>query len=114
MARRPLVIAFDVVETLFSLEPLRDRIIDTGQPGHVLELWFARLLRDAFALCASGGFPPVPPIPARGPAAAPGHPLPPPQGPRARAGVPPPAPTPPSQTPPRPAPWCRPYPTPPP
>jgi hypothetical protein len=25
VARRPLIIAFDVVETLFALEPLRDR-----------------------------------------------------------------------------------------
>jgi 2-haloacid dehalogenase len=58
MARRPRVIAFDVVETLFSLESLRHRLIDAGQPGHLLELWFAQLLRDAFALCASGGFRP--------------------------------------------------------
>jgi 2-haloacid dehalogenase len=76
MARRPLVIAFDVVETLFSLEPLRDRIIDTGQPGHVLELWFARLLRDAFALCASGGFRPFADIAASALASATGHALP--------------------------------------
>ena len=53
MAKRPLVIAFDVIETLFPLEPIRQRLIDAGQPGHLLELWFARLLRDAFALVAS-------------------------------------------------------------
>lgn len=58
MARRPLVIAFDVIETLFPLEPLRQRLIDAGLPGHVLELWFSRLLRDAFALVASGGYRP--------------------------------------------------------
>src|SRR5918996_6217196 len=58
MARRPLVIAFDVIETLFPLEPLRQRIVEAGQPGHVLELWFSRLLRDAFALVASGGYRP--------------------------------------------------------
>ncbi len=62
MAIRPTVIAFDVVETLFPLEPLRPRIVEAGQPGHVLELWFARLLRDAFALVASGGYRPFPEI----------------------------------------------------
>ncbi len=58
MAKRPLVIAFDVIETLFPLEPIRQRLIDTGQPGHVLELWFCRLLRDAFALVASDSYRP--------------------------------------------------------
>jgi len=76
MARRPLVIAFDVVETLFSLESLRHRLIDAGQPGHLLELWFARLLRDAFALCASGGFRPFADIAASALASATDHALP--------------------------------------
>jgi len=76
MARRPLVIAFDVVETLFSLESLRHRLIDAGQPGHLLELWFARLLRDAFALCASGGFRPFADIAASALASATAHALP--------------------------------------
>ncbi|NDL56866.1 haloacid dehalogenase type II [Phytoactinopolyspora mesophila] len=58
MVTRPSVIAFDVIETLFPLEPIRQRLVDAGQPGHVLELWFSRLLRDAFALVASGGYRP--------------------------------------------------------
>jgi 2-haloacid dehalogenase len=58
MAKRPLVIAFDVIETLFPLEPMRQRLINAGQPGHVLELWFCRLLRDAFALVASDSYRP--------------------------------------------------------
>lgn len=58
MAKRPLVVAFDVIETLFPLEPIRQRLVDVGQPGHILELWFACLLRDAFALVASGGYRP--------------------------------------------------------
>lgn len=58
MAKRPLVIAFDVIETLFPLEPVRQRLVDAGQPGHLLELWFARLLRDAFALVASDSYRP--------------------------------------------------------
>lgn len=56
MAKRPRVIAFDVIETLFPLEPIRRRLIDAGQPGHVLELFFSRLLRDGFALGASGSY----------------------------------------------------------
>jgi 2-haloacid dehalogenase len=58
MATRPSVIALDLIETLFPLEPLRQRIITAGQPGHPLELWFTRLLRDAFALAAAGGYRP--------------------------------------------------------
>lgn len=58
MATQPKVIAFDVIETMFPLEPVRQRLIDANQPGHVLEVWFARLLRDAFALVASGGYRP--------------------------------------------------------
>ncbi|MPZ97628.1 MAG: haloacid dehalogenase, partial [Propionibacteriales bacterium] len=55
MPRRPSAIAFDVIETLFPLDPLRQRITDTGLPGHLLELWFTRLLRDGFVLAATGG-----------------------------------------------------------
>ncbi|TDD68894.1 haloacid dehalogenase type II [Jiangella aurantiaca] len=58
MAKRPLVIAFDVIETLFSLEAVRRRLTDAGQPGHVLDLWFSRLLRDGFALVATGSYRP--------------------------------------------------------
>lgn len=56
MKPRPSVVAFDVVETLFSLEPLRARWCALGLPAEALELWFARLLRNAFALEASGTF----------------------------------------------------------
>ncbi|NEE03616.1 haloacid dehalogenase type II [Phytoactinopolyspora halotolerans] len=58
MAHRPLVIAFDVIETMFSLEPMRQRLVDAGLPSHSLELWFSTLLRDAFALAATGGYRP--------------------------------------------------------
>lgn len=51
---RPVVVAFDVIETLFSLEPLRARFVDAGLPGYGLEAWFTSLLRDAFALDATG------------------------------------------------------------
>src|ERR687891_1082885 len=75
MATRPSVIAFDVIETLFPLEPLRQRIVDAGQPGHMLELWFSRLLRDAFVLVASGGYRPFPEIAASALSSATDHAL---------------------------------------
>jgi 2-haloacid dehalogenase len=58
MAERPLVVAFDVFETLFPLEPMRARLVQAGLPETALELWFARILRDGFALAAAGGFQP--------------------------------------------------------
>jgi 2-haloacid dehalogenase len=54
-ARRPTVVAFDVVETLFSLAPVREALAPLGVG---LELFFGRLLRDGFALAAAGGFHP--------------------------------------------------------
>jgi 2-haloacid dehalogenase len=76
MATRPLVIAFDVIETLFPLDPVRQRIIDAGQPGHLLELWFTRLLRDAFALAATGGYQPFAELAVNALTSATGHALP--------------------------------------
>jgi 2-haloacid dehalogenase len=32
--------------------------MQTGLPGHILEIWFARTLRDAFALAATESFAP--------------------------------------------------------
>ncbi len=55
--RRPAVVAFDVVETLFSLEPVRQALRPLGVD---LDLFFTRLLRDGFALTAAGGFRPFP------------------------------------------------------
>ena len=58
MAHRPVAIAFDVIETLFSLDSLRPRLQALGLKGEALELWFAKMLRDAFALAAVGTFRP--------------------------------------------------------
>lgn len=58
MPTRPTVVAFDVVETLFSLEPLRDRLRSLGLPPGSLDLWYARLLRDGMALSAAGSYAP--------------------------------------------------------
>ncbi|WP_235883361.1 HAD family hydrolase [Saccharopolyspora elongata] len=48
MPTRPRVVIFDVVETLMSLEPLRDRLAEVGLPGQLLERWFDRLLRTGW------------------------------------------------------------------
>lgn len=56
MPARPRVIVFDMIETVFSLEPVRRALADRGLPPVALELWFARLLRDAFAITAAGGY----------------------------------------------------------
>lgn len=58
MKYRADVVAFDVIETIFSLESLRPRLEGAGLPGHLLETWFAQLLRDAFALDATGVYEP--------------------------------------------------------
>jgi 2-haloacid dehalogenase len=56
MSRRPAVVAFDVIETLMSLEPLRTRLTDIGQPPALLEAWYTRTLRDGMALSATGDY----------------------------------------------------------
>jgi 2-haloacid dehalogenase len=52
------VVAFDVIETLMSLEPLRARLTDIGQPPGLLEAWYTRTLRDGMALSATGDYVP--------------------------------------------------------
>lgn len=59
MAVQVKVVALDVIETLFSLEPLRDYFIGAGLSGSVLELWFATALRDAFAMAAAESYEPL-------------------------------------------------------
>ncbi|CAN5130925.1 haloacid dehalogenase type II [soil metagenome] len=49
-ARRPEVVAFDVNETLVSLEPVRRRLVEAGERPEQLELFFARTLQHGFAL----------------------------------------------------------------
>jgi 2-haloacid dehalogenase len=58
MTRRPAVVAFDVIETLMSLEPLRARLTEAGQPPALLEAWYTRTLRDGMALSATGDYVP--------------------------------------------------------
>jgi 2-haloacid dehalogenase len=51
---RPLVVVFDVNETLSDLSPLSRRFEEVGAPGHLAPTWFAGVLRDGFALTVSG------------------------------------------------------------
>jgi 2-haloacid dehalogenase len=51
-------IAFDAIETCLSLEPLRPPLVELGLQPDDLELWFARSLRDAFAVEAADSFVP--------------------------------------------------------
>jgi 2-haloacid dehalogenase len=51
-------VAFDVNETLFSLERLGGAFTAIGVDPAAVPLWFARLLRDGFALTALGSYRP--------------------------------------------------------
>src|ERR671931_431458 len=51
--KRPQAIALDIIETVFALEPLGARFKSAGLPETALRLFFAQMLRDAFALEAS-------------------------------------------------------------
>ena len=47
------LVILDVNETLFPLDPVEQALADIGLPG-VLDVWFARVLRDGFAHAAAG------------------------------------------------------------
>jgi len=55
---KPRAVAFDMIGTTFSLEPVREPLRRLGLGEEGLETWFATGLRDAFALAATGGFSP--------------------------------------------------------
>jgi 2-haloacid dehalogenase len=59
---KPRIVFFDVVETVFSLTPLEDKMAEFNLPAGTDRLFFAQLLRDAFALSTSGVFHPFPDI----------------------------------------------------
>jgi 2-haloacid dehalogenase len=59
---RPDTVAFDVVETLISLEPLRNRFVTIGLPASTLERWFTLMLRDGMALTLTGDYQPFPAV----------------------------------------------------
>lgn len=58
MSNQKPVLVFDVIETVFSMEALRVAFQSEGLPGHTKDLFFAQLLRDAFATSATGTYVP--------------------------------------------------------
>lgn len=58
MVLRPLVVAFDVNETLFSLDAVGGALDDLGAAEGTLERWFTQVLSDGFALACAGDFAP--------------------------------------------------------
>jgi 2-haloacid dehalogenase len=52
--RRPQLLVFDVNETLSDMAPIAERFETVGATGHLARTWFAALLRDGFALTATG------------------------------------------------------------
>ncbi|HEY6794614.1 MAG TPA: haloacid dehalogenase type II [Kineosporiaceae bacterium] len=52
----PLVVVFDVNETLSDLAALRRRCSSVGAPPGTVDLWLAGVLRDGIALAAVGDF----------------------------------------------------------
>lgn len=55
MDPRPSVVVFDVNETLSDMTPLAARFAEVGAPGLLAAVWFSAVLRDGFALAATGG-----------------------------------------------------------
>jgi 2-haloacid dehalogenase len=62
MAQRPKVVAFDIIGTVFSMEPLRPALTRLGLPSVALDWLYAAALRDTFALAATDGFAPFPSV----------------------------------------------------
>ncbi|MET3950401.1 haloacid dehalogenase type II [Arthrobacter sp. UYEF36] len=54
MASAMPVTVSDVNETLSDMSPMAERCTEIGAPAQFAKLWFATLLRDGFALTASG------------------------------------------------------------
>lgn len=53
-----MLVIFDVVGTLFSLERIRRALRNRALPEETLELWFARLLQAAMASTLAGRYVP--------------------------------------------------------
>lgn len=59
MAAPPKAVAFDIIGTVFLLEPLRAKLASAGLPESALDAWFPASLRDFFALGATDTFQPL-------------------------------------------------------
>src|SRR4051794_41853990 len=60
MPTKPKVVAFDIIETVFSLESLQDRLVALGLPETALEAWFAAGGRGGVLLAGPGPLSPLP------------------------------------------------------
>ena len=58
MPTRPKVVAFDIIGTVFTLEPMRPALVALGLPPMALDFLYTAGLRDTFALAATGTFAP--------------------------------------------------------
>ncbi len=56
--RRVDAVVFDVVETLFGLDAVARALTSLGQDASTLDVFFTRMLRDAFALGCTGTYRP--------------------------------------------------------
>lgn len=56
MVQRPRVVAFDVNETVFSLEAIGAALDAVDAPHGTLQRWFGQVLSDGFALTCAGDF----------------------------------------------------------
>lgn len=60
MTHRPAAVAFDVVETLISLEPLGARFEEVGLPAHGVREFFPRTLLYGVGMNVAGDYVPFP------------------------------------------------------
>lgn len=60
MTQRPAAVAFDVMETLISLEPMGDRFVEVGLPREAVWAWFPRTLLYGLGLSVVGDYVPFP------------------------------------------------------
>ena len=58
MLIRPKAVAFDIIGTVFSMEPMRPALVAMGLPPLALDFLYTAGLRDTFALAATGTFAP--------------------------------------------------------
>jgi 2-haloacid dehalogenase len=58
MAHRPKAVAFDIIGTVFSMEPMRYALTRLGLPALALDWLYIATLRDSFALAATSSFAP--------------------------------------------------------
>ncbi len=58
MIQKPQAVVLDVIETCFAIDPLGEKLQALGLPEGALQIWFPRVLRDAFALQVTGTYKP--------------------------------------------------------